>query len=153
MLVLGEWDKAIDHFAHAMRLSPFDPLLFMMQGDTATGHFYTGRYDEAAVWAAKSIGANPKNPAAWRTAAASNALLGRQEQAQNALAHLRQLDPAKTCKPKVRTSKPAAREPRQNERWFAKGWSAGVIGVPSSDPLPTDSDQMLEDWRAAFDFG
>ena len=94
MLLLGEWDKAIDHFAHAMRLSPFDPLLFIMQSGTATGHFYTGRYDEAAVWAAKSIGANPKYPAVWRTAAASNALLGRQEQAQNALAHLKELDPA-----------------------------------------------------------
>jgi len=65
-----------------------------MQGGTATGHFYTGRYDEAATWAAKSIGANPNIPAAWRTAAASNALLGRQEQAQKAVAHLRQLDPA-----------------------------------------------------------
>jgi len=31
---------------------------------------------------------------AWWTAAASNALLGRQEQAQDALARLRQLDPA-----------------------------------------------------------
>lgn len=93
-LVLGEWDMAIDHFARAMRLSPFDPLLFMMQSGIAAGHFYTGRYDEAAAWAAKAIGANPKNPTAWRTAAASNALLGRREQAQNAVAHLRQLDPA-----------------------------------------------------------
>ncbi len=93
-LMSGEWDMAIDHFARAMRLSPFDPLLFMMQGGTATGHFYTGRYHEAAVWAAKSIGTNPTNPGAWRTAAASNALLGRQQQAQNAVAHLRQLDPA-----------------------------------------------------------
>ena len=93
-LVSGEWDMAIDHFARAMRLSPFDSLLFMMQGGTATGHFYTGRYHEAAAWAAKSIGTNPTNPGAWRTAAASNALLGRQQQAQNAVAHLRQLDPA-----------------------------------------------------------
>ena len=33
-LVLGEWDLAIDHFARAIRLSPFDPMLFMMQGRT-----------------------------------------------------------------------------------------------------------------------
>ena len=92
--MLGDWNMAIDHFARAMRLSPFEPTLFMMQAGTATGHFYTGRYDEAAAWAAKSIGENPKYTAAWRTAAASNALLGRQEQAQNAMARLRQLDPA-----------------------------------------------------------
>jgi len=93
MLVLGEWDMAIDHFARAMRLSPFEPSLFVMQAGTATGHFYAGRYDQAAAWAAKSIGENPKYPPVWRTAAASNALLGRQEQAQNAMARLRQLDP------------------------------------------------------------
>ena len=92
-LSLGEWDMAIDHFARAMRLSPFEPSLFAMQAGTATGHFYAGRYDEAAAWAAKSIGENPKYPPVWRTAAASNALLGRQEQAQNAMARLRQLDP------------------------------------------------------------
>jgi adenylate cyclase len=92
-LVLGEWDLAIDHFARAMRLSPFDPMLFMMQGGTATGHFSTGRYDEATAWIAKSIAENPKNLSAWRIAAASNALAGRQEQAQNAIAHLREQDP------------------------------------------------------------
>jgi tetratricopeptide (TPR) repeat protein len=92
-LLLGEWDMAIDHFARAMRLSPFEPSLFVMQAGTATGHFYAGRYDEAAAWAAKSIGENPKYPPVWLTAAASNALLGRQEQAQNAMARLRQLDP------------------------------------------------------------
>jgi adenylate cyclase len=75
-LVLGEWDLAIDHFARAMRLSPFDPMLFMMQGGTATGHFSTGRYDEATAWIAKSIAENPKNLSAWRIAAASNALAG-----------------------------------------------------------------------------
>jgi TolB-like protein/class 3 adenylate cyclase/tetratricopeptide (TPR) repeat protein len=93
-LVLSEWNLAVEHFAHAMRLSPFDPLLFMMQGGTATGHFYAGRYDEAAVWSAKSIGENPNYSSAWRVAAASNALLHRQEQAQKAMARLRQLEPA-----------------------------------------------------------
>jgi adenylate cyclase len=93
-LVLGEWNLAVEHFAHAIRLSPFDPLLFLMQGGTASGHFYAGRYDEAAVWSAKSIGENPNFSSAWRIAAASNAFLGRQEQAQKAVARLQQLEPA-----------------------------------------------------------
>ncbi|NOJ43367.1 adenylate/guanylate cyclase domain-containing protein [Bradyrhizobium sp. WSM 1791] len=93
-LVLGEWNLAVEHFAHAIRLSPFDPLLFLMQGGTASGHFYAGRYDEAAVWSAKSIGENPNFSSAWRIAAGSNAFLGRQEQAQKAVAHLQQLEPA-----------------------------------------------------------
>jgi adenylate cyclase len=93
-LMLDEWNLAVEHFAHAIRLSPFDPLLFLMQGGTAAGHFYAGRYDEAAVWSAKSIGENPNFSSAWRIAAASNALLGRQEQAQKAVARLQQLEPA-----------------------------------------------------------
>jgi adenylate cyclase len=93
-LVLGEWNLAVEHFAHAIRLSPFDPLLFLMQGGTASGHFYAGRYDEAAVWSAKSIGENPNFSSAWRIAAASNAFLGQQEQAQKAVARLQQLEPA-----------------------------------------------------------
>ncbi len=92
-LITGEWEIAIDHFTRAMRLSPFDPALFLMQQGIATGHFYAGRYDEAATWAAKSIGEYPKYLSAWRIAAASNALLGREEQSQKAVARLQQLDP------------------------------------------------------------
>ena len=92
-LVLGDWNLAVEHFARAMRLSPFDPMLFMMQAGTASGHFYAGHYEEAAMWSAKSIGENPKVPAVWRVAAASNAWLDRQEQAQNAISHLRRLEP------------------------------------------------------------
>ena len=93
-LTSGEWNVAVEHFARAIRLSPFDPFLFLMQQGTASGHFYTGRYDEAAAWSAKSIGENPNYPSAWRVAAASNALLGRQEQAEKAIVRLRQLEPA-----------------------------------------------------------
>jgi TolB-like protein/class 3 adenylate cyclase len=91
-LARGEWDVAIDHFGRAMRLSPFDPMLFTMQQGIATAHFYIGQYEEAAAWAAKSLG-YPSDPIAWKLIAASNALLGRQEQAQKAMARLRELDP------------------------------------------------------------
>jgi outer membrane protein assembly factor BamD (BamD/ComL family) len=58
--VSGEWDIAIDHFARAMRLSPFDPMLFMMQIGTANGHFFTGCYEEAIVWAERVFRGDPK---------------------------------------------------------------------------------------------
>ena len=83
-------------------------MLFMMQGGTATGHFSTGRYDEATAWIAKSIAENPKNLSAWRIAAASNALAGRQEQAQNAIARLRDLDPTL----RIATLKSVVQSPR-----------------------------------------
>jgi tetratricopeptide (TPR) repeat protein len=46
-LWLGERDRAIERFAHAMRLSPIDPNLFLMQLGIAHAHFFAGRYNEA----------------------------------------------------------------------------------------------------------
>lgn len=92
-LMLRDWSPAIENFARAMRLSPFDPLLFMMQQGTATGYFFTGHYDQAAAWSAKSIGENPNHSSAWRITAASNAFLGRPEQAQKAVLRLQQIEP------------------------------------------------------------
>jgi TolB-like protein/class 3 adenylate cyclase len=92
-LILRDWNLAVEHFAHAMRLSPFDPMLFLMQQGTAIGFFFSCRYNEAAAWSAKSIGENPNYSSAWRITAASNAFLGRQEQAQKAILRLRQIEP------------------------------------------------------------
>ncbi|MDE5447324.1 adenylate/guanylate cyclase domain-containing protein [Bradyrhizobium sp. CSA207] len=92
-LMLRDWSLAIEDFARAMRLSPFDPLLFMMQHGTAMGYFFTDNYDQAAAWSAKSIGENPNHSPAWRITAASNAFLGRPEQAQKAVLRLQKIEP------------------------------------------------------------
>ena len=90
---LGESDVAIEHLARAMRLSPLDPILFRMQGATASAHFFASRYDEASSWAEKALRENPNLQQALRVAAASHALAGRLEEAQKAIARMRQLDP------------------------------------------------------------
>ena len=68
---LGEPDQAIEHFAHAIRLSPIDPPLFLMQLGTAHSHFFVGRYDEALSWAKMALRELPDSHAALRAAAAS----------------------------------------------------------------------------------
>jgi adenylate cyclase len=93
-LWLGEPDLAIEHFARAMRLSPLDPLIDWMKDATAHAHFFAGRYDVASSWARMALRDRPDFVDALRIAAASHALAGRLEQAQKALARLRQLDPA-----------------------------------------------------------
>jgi len=60
-----------------------------VQAATAHAHFFAGRYDEAASWAAMAVGAR----AALYVAAAANALAGNMEEAAKAVARLRQLDP------------------------------------------------------------
>jgi TolB-like protein/class 3 adenylate cyclase len=91
---LGEPEAALERFARAIRLSPLDPQLTLMQVGTAFAHFYLGRYDEAASWAAMALQDNPDFQPALRVAAASNAMAGRPEQAHQAVARLRQLNPA-----------------------------------------------------------
>ena len=90
---LGEADIAIEHLARAMRLSPLDPLMFLMQALTALAHFVAGHYAEAAEWAAKAVREQPNFLGAIRNLAVSNALSGHLEEAQKALALARHLDP------------------------------------------------------------
>ena len=90
----GELDLSIEHHARAMRLSPLDPILYNMHVGTAFAHFLTGRYDEASAWANKALREQPNYPAANRILAASNALAGHMNEAQEAMAHLRELDPS-----------------------------------------------------------
>jgi len=91
---LGEPETAIERFARAMRLSPLDPWLLGMRAGTAYAHFFLGRYDEAASWAAMALQDNPDYLPGLRITAASNAMAGRPEQAHKAVARLRQLNPA-----------------------------------------------------------
>ena len=91
--LLGEPDLAIRHQMHAMRLSPLDPFMFNMEGGTALAHFVAGRYEEAASWAERALRDQPTYASAVRLLAASRAMAGRQEQAHQAIARLRQLDP------------------------------------------------------------
>ena len=88
---LGEPDLAIEQLQQAMRLSPVDSLMFMMQTAMAFAHFIAGRYDEAYAWAEKALQRNPFVSPATRIAAASAALLGRSGEAAKYLALLRPL--------------------------------------------------------------
>lgn len=90
---LGQPEIAIEHLQKAMRLSPVDTLMFMMQIGMAVAHFTSGRDQEALAWAEKALQRNPFLSPATRIAAASAAMLGRTADATKYLALLRQLDP------------------------------------------------------------
>jgi TolB-like protein/class 3 adenylate cyclase len=90
---IGEPEVAIQRFAHAMRLSPQDPLYFQMQAGTAAAHFFAGRYAEASTWAEAAVRGQRSFLLVLCTAAAANALAGRTAEAGKAMARLRQFDP------------------------------------------------------------
>jgi TolB-like protein/Tfp pilus assembly protein PilF len=90
----GEPETAIEHHGRAIRLSPFDPLIFKVHAGIAYAHFFAGRYDEASHWAEKAVRAGPNYLTGIRACAASHALAGRLDQARKLMAHMRSRDPA-----------------------------------------------------------
>jgi TolB-like protein/Tfp pilus assembly protein PilF len=95
---MGEPDLALEHVAHAMRLSPLDSSMYGMHGAMAYAHFLASRYDMASSYAEKSMRDNPKFLLAICISAASNALAGQIEPAQKAMKR------ALECSPDLRGS-------------------------------------------------
>jgi class 3 adenylate cyclase len=91
---LGKPALAIEHLARAMRLSPLDPLIYMMRAATAHAHFFASRYDEASSWAEMVLREQPDDYPGLRIAAASSALAAREEEANTLCKRLRQINPA-----------------------------------------------------------
>jgi TolB-like protein/class 3 adenylate cyclase len=90
---LGEPELAIEHLNRAMRLSPLDPLIFIVQNGIVLAHFFAGRYDEALSWAQKTLRQNPNYAAAIIMAAVSAALAGRDDEMRKAVGRLYEIDP------------------------------------------------------------
>jgi TolB-like protein/tetratricopeptide (TPR) repeat protein len=90
---LGKPEVTIERSTRAIRLSPLDRVAFLAYTQMAAGHFWAGRYDEASSWAEKGLREQANWAGAARVAAASYALAGRLDQAQKAMARLREIDP------------------------------------------------------------
>jgi adenylate cyclase len=99
----------IDHFERAIRLSPFDPMVFNSYAGIGDAHFVAGRYAEAVTWLEKARLAHPR--AAWinRFLAASYALSGRQQEAETCLQRLLTVYPGLTVTA-VRAAPPFSQE-------------------------------------------
>jgi hypothetical protein len=88
-----ELDTAIQHAERAMRLSPLDRGIFRTRAFVALAHFCAGHYKEGALWAESALRDQPNSAFALRLAAASLAMAGRSDDAQQVMAHLRLVDP------------------------------------------------------------
>jgi adenylate cyclase len=99
--VFGAWVKtwmsdpeaAIERATRAMRLSPHDPAIFMIQIVIASAHYTARRYDEALSWAEAALHEKPDMVVLLYTAAASAAQAGQLTKAREIMAHLRAVDP------------------------------------------------------------
>ncbi|WFU81279.1 winged helix-turn-helix domain-containing protein [Bradyrhizobium sp. CIAT3101] len=90
---MGEPEAAVAHLMYAMRLSPVDPLMPLMQVATAHAHFFAGRYAEASSWANAALRGTPRLLPALRIGAAADAFAGELGSAQKSVARLLQINP------------------------------------------------------------
>jgi TolB-like protein/class 3 adenylate cyclase len=89
----GEPDVAIEHFAHAQRLSPFDPFIWGVHAGIANAHFCAGRDDQALSAAEYCLRDMPNFVWTLSIVAASSALTGATDRASKTIACIRELNP------------------------------------------------------------
>lgn len=95
------WTKA----ERAIRLSPFDPLLYLPYIGLAYAHFAAGRFGEAAEAANRAAQSNPRFTMRYVLHAAALAKAGDDEGARIVLDRLRGLEPDVTVSTAIRSAR------------------------------------------------
>jgi adenylate cyclase len=90
----GEAERAIDWGERAMRISPFDRLLYMAAHAIAVGNFLLGRNEQAADAARRAIDAKPEFSVSHLILAATLAAAGRLDEARDAASRTLALEPS-----------------------------------------------------------
>jgi TolB-like protein len=88
------YDRANDHALKALRLSPFDPLNYHPYLALAIANFGTGRFEEAARYAALAVQSNPAFTINHAFLVVPLVRLGRLDEARTAAARLLQVGPS-----------------------------------------------------------
>ena len=81
-LFLGHFEKSLELYDKAIRLSPRDPQLHWMDNGKSYAHFGLKQYDQAIDWARRAIAVGTSDPFA-----AALALTGHEAEAREALQH------------------------------------------------------------------
>jgi TolB-like protein len=102
---MGDDATAVNQAERAIRLSPFDPLLYLPYIGLAYTHFAAGRFAEAADAAGKAAQSNPRftMPYVLHTAALAN--LGDRDHARVVAERLRELEPSITVSSAIRSAR------------------------------------------------
>ncbi|MEK9283551.1 MULTISPECIES: adenylate/guanylate cyclase domain-containing protein [unclassified Bradyrhizobium] len=85
--------EAVGSLERAMRLSPHDPNFAAFASIRAFAHFMAGDYAAGLDWGRRAVRQNPEVTGSWRGLALSAAMLGHLEEAREAVAKARDLQP------------------------------------------------------------
>ena len=93
---MGDDEAAIAHATMGIRLSPYDPLIYLPNVGLAFAHLFTGKFGEAASAASRASAANPKFSVPRYLHVAALVRLGRQEEARAIAKVLLEVQPSFT---------------------------------------------------------
>jgi adenylate cyclase len=124
-IYLGNVDAAIEQFSAAIRLSPLDPRLFLIQTGMAYAHFFAGRYEDGLSWATSAIQHQSNFPGAQRLVMVNLAMAGRIAEARLACDVVLKTDPA-LCISGIKSRTPF----RRLEDVAKLGQAYRIAGVP-----------------------
>jgi TolB-like protein/class 3 adenylate cyclase/Flp pilus assembly protein TadD len=125
-LLLGDEDAAIKQFQIGLRMSPLDPRIFVAQTGMAAAHFLAGRYEDGCAWAKIAVQQNPNFVGAHRNLMACHAMAGRIEEARQAWAVARQIDPTQRISTGV-MNRWLLRRPQDIQRYIE---AFRMVGMP-----------------------
>ena len=123
---IGDPEETIRRVEEGLRLSPFDPLVFLAHTGLNLAHYVAGRYDEAARWGRKAAEQNPHYTANLRLLAASLAAAGSADEAREVGQSLLEADP--TFKVGRFVAAYAIRDPARRDRLAEHLRLAGLPG-------------------------
>jgi TolB-like protein len=101
----GDDATAVEQAERAIRLSPFDSLLYVPYVGLAYAHFAAGRFEEAAAAAGHASQSNPKFTMPYVLHAGALANLGRGEEARAVVHRLREIEPDLTVTTAIRSAR------------------------------------------------
>ena len=84
-LFLGQYEKGLESFDKAIRLSPRDPSLPYIANGKSWAYFWLKQYDQAIDWARRAIAVGTNEPYPYASLAAALALTGHEVEAREAL--------------------------------------------------------------------
>ena len=90
---LGQHKLALDHFARALQLNPFDPSNSTVMTGMAWAHFLLGEYHEAQSTLHRALAERPSHLPALRLKAAVDVALGNIERARQTMSRILELNP------------------------------------------------------------
>jgi adenylate cyclase len=93
---LGEAAMAASMFERSMRQSPRDPTVYTTYSGLSYAHLVQECFEDAVLWAQRSLAEKPNYAATFRSLAAALGHLGRIEEAHAAIARLRAVVPDET---------------------------------------------------------